>query len=176
MAEAAHSEAEQAASQLQHHLQTGGELTPIHVPDLALDDGETAYADVLCTTARYYGTEIVYPHAPAGYFKDHPTFGRRWVPNHRLNNRRRHEAEAEAQERWRDHAPARVVLTSDGLRIHPEGSPPRWLPFDHALLNNVSFRSGVLEVVLSYNVCAPILLAGPAAPWLRVAIEHIARI
>ncbi|GLW74689.1 hypothetical protein Kpho02_69860 [Kitasatospora phosalacinea] len=29
------------------------------------------------------------------------------------------------------------------------------------------------ELVLSYSVCAPLLVAGPAVPWLVVAIEHI---
>ncbi|MFF1420633.1 hypothetical protein [Streptomyces sp. NPDC058280] len=45
-----------------------------------------------------------------------------------------------------------------------------WLPFDHSLLTGVTL--GHHEVVLSYSVCAPLLLAGPAAPWLGVAIEH----
>lgn len=166
-------ETEQAASALVLHLQGGGELAPVPVADLPLADGEIAFADVLCSTARFYGGEVVHPRSDAGYFEDHPSFGRRWVPNHRLNARRRQEAAAAAEEHWRDHTPARVVLTSTGLRLRPSSSPTTWLPFDHALLTGMT--AGHPEVVLSYSVCAPLLLAGPAAPWLRVAIEHLRR-
>ncbi|MFF4500371.1 hypothetical protein [Streptomyces sp. NPDC001401] len=160
-----------AASALAFHLQGGGELVPVQVDDLPLADGEVAFADVTCSAARFYGTEVVYPQS-AGYFENHPAFGRRWVPNNRLDARRRQEAEETAAPQWRDHTVARVVLTSTGVRLRPPQSPT-WLPFDHALLTEVS--AGQPEVVLSYSVCAPLLLAGPAAPWLGVAIEHLRR-
>ncbi|MGW5400140.1 hypothetical protein [Streptomyces sp. NPDC003952] len=164
-------EAVEAASALELHLQNGGELAPVQADDLALADGEVAFADVACSVARFYGTEVVYAR-PAGYFENHPTFGRRWVPNRRLDARRLQEAEAAAEPQWRDHTVARVVLTSAGVRLKPSGSPG-WLPFDHALLAGVTTRQP--EVVLSYTVCAPLLLAGPAAQWLGVAIEHLRR-
>ncbi|WP_251058502.1 MULTISPECIES: hypothetical protein [unclassified Streptomyces] len=132
-------------------------------------EGELALADVMCSAARFYGTDVVSPRS-AGYFEDHPTFGRRWVPNPQLDARRHREAEAVAEPQWRDHTPARLVLTSIGVRLRPSGSPT-WLPFDHSLLSAVT--AGHAEVVLSYTVCAPLLLAGPAAPWLGVAIEHL---
>lgn len=169
---AARQEGEQTAVQLELHLQAGGALAPIPMTALPLDDGETAYADVLCSVARYYGTEVVYPRMGAGYFEDHPTFGRRWVPNRRLDERRRREAEADAQERWRDHASARVVLTSAGVRISPAGSGT-WLPFDHVLLTDITSHPDQPTVALSYSVCAPLLLSGPAVPWLGAAIRHL---
>ncbi|MFB7651534.1 MULTISPECIES: hypothetical protein [unclassified Streptomyces] len=138
---------------------------------LPLADGEVAFADVACSAARFYGTEVVYPR-PAGYFENHPTFGQQWVPNRRLDGRRSREAEDAAVPQWRDHTAARVVLTSTGVRLKPTGSPT-WLPFDHALLTVVS--AGQPEAVLSYSVCAPVLLSGWAAPWLGVAIEHLRR-
>ncbi|GAA3083080.1 hypothetical protein ACFQ0X_22040 [Streptomyces rectiviolaceus] len=162
-------DAVQAATALAHHLQNGGDLAPVQVADLPLADGEIAYADVTCSVARFYGSDIVYPR-PAGYFEDHPAFGRRLVPNHRLDARRRQQAEAAANPQWRDHTPARVVLTSTGVRLRPSGSPT-WMPFDHALLSGVT--AGQPEVVLSYSVCAPLLLSGQPAPWLGVAIEHL---
>lgn len=168
---AAQHDAEHAAVQLELHLRAGGALVAVPAPGLALDAGETAYADVVCTSARYYPVEVVYPQAPAGYFEDHPTFGRRWVSNDRLADRRRHEAEREAQARWRDQAQSRVVLTSNGLRISPAGAPT-WQPFDHALLTSVRLTGHGL--VLSYSVCAPLLLSGPAAPWLSAAIRYLA--
>ncbi|MGW3163323.1 hypothetical protein ACWC9Q_10610 [Streptomyces sp. NPDC001142] len=163
----------QAASALALHLQHGGDLSPVEAPGLPLADGEVAVADVMCSAARYYGTDVVYPRS-AGYFEDHPAFGRRWVPNHRLDARRYREAEAAAEPQWRDHAQARVVLTSAGVRLGPSGSgSSAWLPFDHSLLSGVT--AGHDNVVLTYTVCAPLLLAGPAAPWLGVAIEHVRR-
>ncbi|MFE0177974.1 hypothetical protein ACFWZ2_37260 [Streptomyces sp. NPDC059002] len=170
---AARTEAEQAAVRLETHLQAGGRLDSVPAPMLALDADESAYADVVCATARFYGTEVVYPRAPAGYFEDHPAFGRRWVPNHRLEARRRQQAEADAEERWRDHSQARVVLTSSGLRISPAGSPGTWLPFDHVLLTGITTAVDRRELVLSYSVCAPLLVVGPAAPWLGVAVRHL---
>lgn len=164
-------EAERTAAQLELHLQAGGALVPIPVTGLLLDGGETAFADVTCSVARYYGTEILYPPGGAGYFEDHPTFGRQWVPNRRLDERRRREAEADAQERWRDHTSARVVLTSAGLRISPDEGT--WLPFDHVLLTDVTTHTDQPTVTLSYSVCAPVLLSGSAAPWLGVAIRHL---
>ncbi|MEV5059837.1 hypothetical protein AB0K94_01965 [Streptomyces sp. NPDC053794] len=137
--------------------------------DLPLAADETALADVMCSAARFYATDVVYPRQ-AGYFEDHPTFGRRWVANNQLDARQRQEAENAAAQQWRDQMPARVVLTSTGVRLRPSGSAD-WMPFDHALLSGVT--TGYSEVVLSYTVCAPLLLAGPAAPWLGVAIEHL---
>lgn len=162
-------DAVEAASALALHLQNGGELSPMQVADLPLAAGETALADVMCSAARFYGTDIVDPRQ-AGYFEDHPTFGRRWIANNRLDARRRQEAESAAEQQWRDQMPARVVLTSTGVRLRPSDSSD-WMPFDHALLSGVT--TGYSEVVLSYTVCAPLLLAGPAAPWLGVAIEHL---
>lgn len=125
-----------------------------------------------CSAARFYGTDIDYPPSTNGYFEDHPTFGRRWVSNRRLDARRRQEAEDSALPQWRDHTAARTVLTSLGVRLLPVGTRA-WLPFDHALLTGVADEPSA--VVLSYSVCAPLLLSGPAAPWLGVAIEHLRR-
>ncbi|OKK02898.1 hypothetical protein AMK26_22300 [Streptomyces sp. CB03234] len=169
--DAARPDAAHAAAALALHLQNGGELAPVQVDDLPLADGEIALADVVCSVARFYGTDVVQAR-PAGYFENHPAFGRRWVPNHRLDTQRRQEAEAAAEPQWRDHTMARVALTSAGVRLRPFGSSA-WLPFDHALLAGVT--TGQPEVVLSYTVCAPLLLTGPPAPWLGVAIEHLHR-
>ncbi|MEW1721592.1 hypothetical protein [Streptomyces sp. NPDC093109] len=169
--ETARPDATQAASALALHLQNGGELTPVQVDDVPLTDGEVTFADAACSVARFYGTEVVYS-PPAGYFENHPTFGRQWVPNRRLDARQRQNAENAAVPQWRDHTMARVVLTSTGVRLRPTGART-WLPFDHALLTGVT--AGQPEIVLSYSVCAPLLLTGPAAPWLGVAVEHLRR-
>ncbi|MEU9120556.1 hypothetical protein AB0C96_11965 [Streptomyces sp. NPDC048506] len=163
-------DAAQAATALALHLQGGGELTPVPVDGPPLADGEVAFADAQCSAARFYGTEVDYPSSTNGYFEDHPTFGRRWVTNGRLDARRRQEAEDSALPQWRDHTAARVVLTSVGVRLLPVGTND-WLPFDHALLSGIAAKPSA--VVLSYSVCAPLLLSGPAAPWLGVAIEHL---
>ncbi|MFJ8748725.1 hypothetical protein ACIREO_05205 [Streptomyces sp. NPDC102441] len=162
-------DAEQAASALTLHLQDGGGLLPVQVNGLALAAGEVAFADVSCSAARLYGTDVDYPTS-TGYFEHHPTFGRRWVTNRRLDARRRQEAEDAALPQWRDHTAARVVLTSAGVRLLPQGAR-EWMPFDHALLTGVTAEPSA--VVLAYSTCAPVLLSGPAVPWLGVAIEHL---
>ncbi|MFF1693532.1 hypothetical protein ACFVXC_07910 [Streptomyces sp. NPDC058257] len=168
--DAARADAVQAASALTGHLQGGGSLVPVQAGGLALAADEIAFADVACSAARFYGTEVDYPTSASGYLQDHPTFGRQWVSNGRLDARRRQEAEDAALPQWRDHTAARVVLTSIGVRLLPAGSRD-WLPFDHALLTGVTDEESA--VVLSYAVCAPLLLAGPAAPWLGIAINHL---
>ncbi|MER5968539.1 hypothetical protein ABT112_02115 [Streptomyces sp. NPDC002055] len=169
--DAVRADAVQAASALAAHLQGGGELQPLQVNDVPLACGEVVFADVICSAARFYGTEVAYLPSTSGYFEDHPTFGRRWVSNGRLDARRRREAENAALPQWRDHTVARVLLTSTGVRLRPTGSRD-WLPFDHALLTGVAAEEEP-AVVLSYSVCAPLLLSGPATPWLSVAIEHL---
>ncbi|WND36409.1 hypothetical protein RI578_19905 [Streptomyces sp. BB1-1-1] len=168
--DAVRADAVQAASALTVHLQGGGNLVPVQADGLALAAGEVAFADVACSAARFYGTEVDYPTSASGYFEDHPTFGRRWVSNGRLDARRRQEAEDAALPQWRDHTAARVVLTSTGVRLLPLRAR-EWMPFDHALLTGVAAEPSA--VVLSYSTCAPLLLSGPAAPWLGVAIEHL---
>ncbi|MEW1674903.1 hypothetical protein AB0O47_16880 [Streptomyces noursei] len=167
--DAVRADAAQAASALTLHLQGGGRLVPIQVNGLALAAGEVAFADVTCSAARFYGTDVDYPTS-TGYFENHPTFGRRWVTNSRLDARRQQEAEDAALPQWRDHTAARVVLTSAGVRLLPVDAR-EWMPFDHALLTGVAVEPPA--VVLSYSTCAPLLLTGPAAPWLGVAIEHL---
>ena len=165
-------EGQEAASALSQHLQAGGSLQPVPAPGLALQDGEVAYADVTCTMSRWYATEVVYPRGRAGYYEDHPTFGRRWVDNPRLAARRTHEAEAEAQPRWREPCGVRVVLTSLGLRVLPHGSRV-WLPFDHALLDDYTVPAQPGQLVLSYVSCAPLLRAGSGAPWLAATLAAL---
>ncbi|MFE6737555.1 hypothetical protein [Streptomyces tubercidicus] len=169
--EAARYEAEQAAVQLNQHLQGGGSLVPVPAAGLALDAGETAYADVACGVARWYATDVIRPPR-TGYYEDHPSFGRRWVPNRRLDARRRQQAEAEAQACWRDHCHGRVVLTSDGLRILSDQTAA-WLLFDHALLTSITVAPARHELTVSYSVCAPVLLSGLAVPWLAVALPFL---
>ncbi|MFD5068572.1 hypothetical protein ACFWNC_11665 [Streptomyces sp. NPDC058369] len=168
--DAARADAVQAASDLAVHLQGGGSLVPVQADGLALAVGEVAFADVACSAARFYGTGVDYPTPASGYFEDHPTFGRRWVSNGRLDSRRRQEAEDAARPQWRDHSAARVVLTSAGVRLLPVGAR-EWMPFDHVLLTGVANEPP--SVVLSYSTCAPLLLSGPAAPWLGVAVKHL---
>ncbi|MFD7580552.1 hypothetical protein, partial [Kitasatospora sp. NPDC059817] len=171
--EIARAEGVHAASALAAHLQNGGRLVPVEVTDVPLAEGEFAFADVQCSAARFYGTDDVVHPRSTGYFENHPTFGRQWVPNAALDARRRREAEAAAVPQWRDHTPARLVLTTAGVRLRPANSRT-WMPFDHCLLSDLSdLTAGPGELVLSYSVCAPLLVAGPAVPWLGVAIEHL---
>lgn len=168
--ETALTEGVHAASALAEHLQNGGQLAPVEAADVPLAEGEAVFADVWCSAARFYGTDVVYPRS-TGYWENHPTFGQQWVANP-LDARRRREAEAAAQPQWRDHTPARVVLTSTGVRLRPTGSGD-WMPFDHCLLTDLT--AGPHGLVLSYSVCAPLLVAGPAVSWLGVAIEYLRR-
>ncbi|MFD6538920.1 hypothetical protein, partial [Streptomyces goshikiensis] len=168
--EIAYAEGVHAASALAVHLHNGGQLVPVEAADVPLAEGEVVLADLWASAARFYGTDVESPRS-SGYYESHPTFGRQWVPNPH-ETRRRREAEAAAEPQWRDHTPARVVLTSTGVRLRPASSPT-WMPFDHCLLTAVTADPGGL--VLSYSVCAPLLVAGPAAPWLAVAVEHLRR-
>ncbi len=162
-----------AADELAAALRSGACLPSVQAPSLSLDPGEVAHADVTCGTARFYGTEVVYPQGRAGYFEDHPTFGRRWVGNRRLEARRRRDAEIDAQERWREHTAARVVLTSQGFRLRPIPFGAEWLPFDHVLLTGAAPVPDREQVELSYSTCAPLLLTGTAVPWLVVALDNL---
>ncbi|MFH8409568.1 hypothetical protein ACH4FX_33020 [Streptomyces sp. NPDC018019] len=148
-------------------------MPSVQAPGLLLDPGEDVHADVMCGTARFYGTEVAYPQGRVGYFEDHPTFGRRWVDNRKLEARRRRDAETDAQERWRDHTTARVVLTSQGFRLRPTPHGTEWLPFDHVLLTGMAPGPACGQVVLSYSTCAPLQLTGVAVPRLVVVLESL---
>ncbi|WP_338684657.1 hypothetical protein QD712_29675 [Streptomyces acidiscabies] len=170
--EAAHRHAAEAAAQLDAHLHAGGTLIPVPTPGYTPDPGETAYADVMCTTARFYATNPVLPPR-AGYFENHPSLGRRWVTNRRLEARRLEQAVTGTQERWHDFEQARVLLTSAGLRISLVSAPGNWLSFDHALLTVLTANPACQELVLSYSVCAPLLLAGFMIPRLETVFRYI---
>ncbi|MEU7230072.1 hypothetical protein [Streptomyces chrestomyceticus] len=164
---------QRAADELAAALRAGARLPSVQAPGLPLDPGEVVHAYVFCDTARFYGTDVVYPQGRVGYFEDHPTFGRRWVDNRQAEARRCREAEIDAQERWRDHATARVVLTSHGFRLCPVPPGVEWLPFDHVLLTGAAPDPDRGQVMLSYSTCAPLLLTGAAVPWLVVALDRL---
>ncbi|MFC1403223.1 MULTISPECIES: hypothetical protein [Streptacidiphilus] len=162
---------EDQAEHLNQAITHGTALPTLSVPGLDLAPNEVAHADVMCGTARYYATHTVVP-PEAGYYEVHPAFGRRWMPNRRLNARRHREAEAAAQLQWRDHDTARVLLTSVGLRLCPSGTA-LWLPFDHSLLTGITNGATAGEVVLSYSSCPPLLLVGPWADLLADTIRRL---
>lgn len=161
-----------AATDLQNHLTAGDMLPIVETLDLPLAPGELPHADVTCMAARLYETPVHSPEGRAGYYENHPTFGQRWFPNPVLEERRRREAELDAQLRWRDHELCRVVLTSTGIHLKSGGE---WVPFDHALLTDISPDQSNGSLALTYQPCPPLLLSGVAAPWLGLAISQITR-
>ena len=159
-----------SACRLYARLLGGDELAVTPPTALRLNPDEVPHAETVIGYARFYGTAVQYRQSNSFWFGS-ATFVAAGMAAEAIGNasaRRRAEAAAAAQ--WRDHAIVRCVLTNHRLLCDYSGS---WLSFWH---NGVVEFLGDLarwSFVLRYEVGEPLMLHGPGAPWLAVAVARI---
>ncbi|WP_158848687.1 hypothetical protein [Saccharothrix deserti] len=156
-----------AAVHLYRHLVEGG------IPDeistsLLLAQGEAAYSDLTLGYARFYGMDVTYRQT-SGFFLGSPLFVAAGLAVNAMGNSlAKRRAEEQAAPQWREHCPARVVVTTYCTMCFAHG---RWLRFPHPAV--VDFNADMLNSVcyLIFNDAEPLQLAGPQVPWLVVLLS-----
>ncbi|MFD5827898.1 hypothetical protein [Lentzea sp. NPDC060358] len=153
-----------AAVHLYRHLVAGG--VPGEVPtSLLLAPGEAAFSDLTLGYARFYGMDVSYQQTD-GFFYGSPLFVAAGLAATAVgNSRARHRAENLAAPQWREHCPARVVVTNYCVMCFVGG---RWLRFSYpAVVDfNADMPGGVCYLI--FDGAEPLQLTGPQVPWLVV--------
>ncbi|MFG3259044.1 hypothetical protein [Streptomyces sp. NPDC048172] len=162
-----------AARELQQWLEAGRPLPTIDVPDAPLADGEVAHADVLCTVARYYATEVHYPLGQRLYFEEHPVLGRRLREDLVPTPGEFQAAQRAAEPQWRDSSAARVVLSSSALHLQHGCAGGPWSNFAHSHLAGFRPDANGNYISMNHPPHDPVLLGGPHVPWLTAALIHL---
>lgn len=156
-----------AAVHLYQHLVAGGipgEVTT----SLLLAPGEATYSDLTLGYARFYGMDVTYERS-SGFFLGSPLFvAAGLAANAVSNNIAKQRAQNQAAPQWREHCPARVVVTNFCTMCFVYG---RWLRFPYP--NVVDFNADMLNGVcyLIFDDAEPLQLAGPQVPWLVVLLS-----
>jgi hypothetical protein len=154
------------AVHLYRHLVNGGIPEEV-TTSLLLAPGEHAYADLTLGYARFYGMDVTYRQT-SGFFLGSPLFVAAGLAfNAAGNSLAKRRAEAQAAPQWREHCPARVVVTTYCTMCFAHG---RWLRFPHS--SAVDFNADMLNGVC-YLICngtEPLQLTGPQIPWLTVLL------
>jgi len=168
--EEAHAEGWSRACQLYEYLANGGEAAQVPPGSLRLAPGEVAYVDTGVGYARFYGKNVTY-QTTSGFLMGSAAFVAAGVVGNALRNtsaKRRAEAEAAAQ--WRDQAHVRAVVTNHRILTDVQG---RLLDFWHEGV--VEFTGDLSQpmIMLRYQVGHPLLLHGPAVPYVAVVLARL---
>ncbi|MEV4134580.1 hypothetical protein AB0J72_20715 [Dactylosporangium sp. NPDC049742] len=159
-----------SACQLYGHLHAGGELAALPPGSVRLNPGEVAYADTMLGYARFYGTTVTYERNSTFLLGSAAFVAAGMAATAIANSSAKQRAAAQAAAQWRDHATVRTILTNQRLMCDYRN---RWLSFWHNGITELQGDVTQWLFVLRYEVGDPIMLHGPAAPWLTVSIAHL---
>ncbi|MEU2202109.1 hypothetical protein [Isoptericola sp. NPDC019482] len=137
----------------------------IRVWDVVPYPEETFFCDTPIMYARYYGMDVEYSQT-SGFFFGRPSFVLAGLAATAVGNASRRSAAArQAQEQWREHAQARLVISDKRLLVHVHG---RWLSFDYGAMSAIYPEPGNWMVVCQFPDTAPLMLSGQYAPYASV--------
>ena len=126
------------------------------------------YLDTVCTAATYYALDVEAPDPLLWPVPLHPAAAPVTALFARARLRRLTErARAVAAPQWRDHAPARVLVTAEATWCHVYGT---WQAFPHNAV--AGYRLDGDTVVLESPQWAPRALTGPAT-WTHAALHRL---
>ncbi|MEV8443303.1 hypothetical protein AB0425_38505 [Actinosynnema sp. NPDC051121] len=154
------------AVNLYQHLVNGGVPEEV-TTSLLLPPGEETYCDLTLGYARFYAMNVTYQQS-SGFVLGSPLFVAAGLAFNAVSNSlAKRRAEDQAAPQWREHCPARVVVTTYCTMCFAHG---RWLRFPHASV--VDFNADMLNGVcyLIFNDTEPVQLTGPQVPWLAVLL------
>lgn len=159
-----------AAGELFRHMVTGGSLDPLGATPVILQPGEYAFADLSLEYSRLYGMDVTYENRTVIPFGS-PAFVIGALAANAVGNAvTRSRARAQAATTWRERQIAAVMLTSERLSIGTHGGR---LSFWHGGLAEFLPAPDAFTLELIFHDTTPLMLRGPGAPWLSVAMARL---
>jgi hypothetical protein len=159
-----------AAGELFRHVVTGGDLAPLPASPVIVAPGEYPYADLPVEYSRFYGMDVTYRTNSVIPF-GRPTFIITALAANALGNAvARSRARSQAAAQWREQQIAGALLTSQRLSI---GTQVGRLSFWHQGLAEFLPQPDRFNLVLIFHDTEPVMLRGPGAPWLSVAMARL---
>ncbi|GAB3709644.1 hypothetical protein [Nocardiopsis nanhaiensis] len=160
------------AGKLRHALLDGMPLPRLPFIPIRLQQGEVAHAEVSMQYSRYYGTNVTYQQSSGFYFGS-PLFVATGLAAQAVGNASaRSRAQAMAAAQWREHQGVQAYLTNQRVIACVQGH--RWLSFWHRGIIQADPVLDHWSLVEIFEEGEPVRWQGPAAPWLAVAIIHLA--
>jgi hypothetical protein len=159
-----------SARQLYAHLAGGGRPAPLPPGPVRLEPGETGHAEGILGYARYYGTSVSYRQNSSLWFGSTGFVLAGMAAESMSNSAARNRAHAAAAPQWRDRANVRTLLTDRRFLCDYGG---RWLSFWHKGVAEFHGDLSQWMFVLRYQVGEPLMLHGPAAPWIAVCAAYL---
>jgi hypothetical protein len=146
---------------------------PLPIPEyssLVLGQDETLHMDAPVEYARFYGIDVTYRQRSVVAVGS-PVFVLGALAANGIGNAAaRSSARRMAAPQWREFQVARAVLTDQRLLAHTRSG---WLSFWHSGMAEYRPDPRGFALVLTYPDCEPVLLRGPAVPWVCVALAWL---
>ncbi len=137
---------------------------------VVLQPGERLIIDAPADYARYYGTDAVYQHTSGFFFGSTSYVVAAYGATALANSSRRKAAEQAAQTQWREIQQARVIVTD--RRALCQRGDGRWLSFWYGGATALYPEPENWNVVFDFPDTEPLMLHGPAAPYVCAAAVH----
>jgi hypothetical protein len=158
----------QSAVNLLRYLDSGHELRPM--PTAIRLGTEPIYADLGLTSARVYAMDVVADQRTVSAAGGLVFIAGAFAANAARNAHARRQAQRRSVPQWREHAPARVVLTGRQTMCQVGGA---WLsfPFTSVIEFQPDLRNAAC--ITTFDGAEPMLLMGPSAAYYAVMLAFL---
>ncbi|MCK9897180.1 hypothetical protein [Frankia sp. AgB32] len=160
-----------AARTLLGHLSTGQPMPELTFWGPLLQPDERAYLHLNAHYARHYGVGADYVHTTGFFLGSAPFVAFGYAMTALGNHSRRQAALVASVPRWREFAPASVIVTDRRLLCEVHG---RWLSFYPSGAAAIYPDPADWSVVLAFDDTEPLRFSGLTGPALAVAVVWLA--
>lgn len=149
-----------------------GTWRPLAAPwNVVVQPGEQVIATAQGNYSRFYGTDATYMHS-SGFFMGNAAFVLIGFAATAFGNRsRRRQAEAIAQEQWREQQSVYAVVTNQ--RILCQLANGTWLSFYYGGITSLDIDSATGTVIVQFPDTQPLMLGGTAGLFSAVALVWV---
>jgi len=159
------------ACELSSDLRSGS-WRPLACPwNVVVKPGEEIMATAHGNYSRFYGTDVSYMQS-SGFFMGNAAFVLLGVAATTLGNRaRRRQAEAMAQQQWREQQSVYAIVTN--CRVLCQKADGTWLSFYYSGVTSMDVDSTTGTLILQFPDTQPLMLGGAAGLFCAVAMVWI---
>ncbi|MEV6866429.1 hypothetical protein AB0M44_36235 [Streptosporangium subroseum] len=161
----------QSATELRHHLLSGGALPEIPAPPVNFGQGLRFHADLRLGYSRWYAAEVTYARSSALAFGSPGFVVSALAINAIGNSVRRSRALALAIPQWREHQMVPAILTSQCIVTFAASRWQFWY-FNRIMTITPVFAEHSAIFTFDGNL-EPLRLQGVAAAWLSAAAAYL---